>query len=89
MGSLGLKDLIEVNKVTIVRLAWRFLSEPDKLWVQVLLAKYGDLRVFDEEKSLGSVSFTWRSVVEGFQIICEGLELQVEDGCTVLFRQDL
>lgn len=33
LGGLGLKDLREVNKIALARLAWRFVSKLHKLWM--------------------------------------------------------
>lgn len=75
--GLGLKDLSEVNQVALARFAWRFLAEHDKLWVQLLQPKYGYLKAFELGKSLVGVSFTWRSVVEGYSLLCSALEWEI------------
>lgn len=40
IGGLGIKDLSLFNKSLLGKWRWRFLSEPDHLWCQVIKAKY-------------------------------------------------
>ena len=44
MGGLGLQAMRQANSAFLVKLGWRVLSEKDKLWSQVVRAKYCDGR---------------------------------------------
>lgn len=39
-GGLGLRKAEGANKILFMKLGWRFLSNPDALWIKLLKAKY-------------------------------------------------
>lgn len=39
-GGLGLRQMQFINKALVSKLGWNFISNPNKLWVKVLRAKY-------------------------------------------------
>lgn len=40
LGGLGIKNSESLNKAYMIKLAWRFLSQPDSLWARILRDKY-------------------------------------------------
>lgn len=42
MGCLGIRHVRRSNQALFAKLCWRIFHDPCKLWVQVLLCKYGD-----------------------------------------------
>lgn len=42
-GGLGIKRLHDMNTVMLAKLEWQMLTHHDKLWINIILCKYGDL----------------------------------------------
>lgn len=40
-GGLGFKSLDLMNQALLMKLCWNLVANPNRLWSQVLLAKYG------------------------------------------------
>ena len=41
-GGLGIKNLSRLNKALLGKWCWRFASEQDSLWKQVIVRKFGE-----------------------------------------------
>lgn len=78
-GGLNIRGVREVNKILLVKLAWRTLKCPNELWVKVLTAKYGNMLscLRGESKKAGSV--IWRSLVVGMEVLRVGLRHDEEE----------
>lgn len=72
-GGLGYRDLHLFNLAMLARQAWRFLSNLDSLCARVLKAKYfPDGKLMEVRESPG-ISYSWRSIVRGVQVLKVGL----------------
>lgn len=69
--GLGIKRLRHMNIAMIAKLGWKFLTEPNSLWVKVLQSKYGCL--FDERKRYNT-SQIWRHIKSTVPLLKAGLE---------------
>lgn len=64
-----------MNMAFLAKLGWTMLTEPDKMWVKILHAKYGSpVEISDRH----DVSFIWRSIRSGRPILLEGMRCSTE-----------
>jgi exonuclease III/phage terminase Nu1 subunit (DNA packaging protein) len=87
-GGLGFRDLHSFNMAMLARQGWRLVQAPDSLCSRVLKAKYfptGD--VLSAVASPG-MSYVWRSILKGIQLLKEGLIWRVGDGTNIKIWQD-
>jgi hypothetical protein len=68
-GGLGYWDLHVFNIAMLARQAWWLLVCPETLCTQVLCAKYFPLGNVLEAKPKGGISYTWRSILKGVQLL--------------------
>lgn len=82
-GGLGIKKLREFNIALLAKLGWTMLTQPDVLWVRILLSKYGDLMA--SRTPLQTSSF-WRHLRSTVPLLRAGLETSNvrDDGGTSL-----
>jgi hypothetical protein len=82
-GGLGYKDLHSFNMAMLAKQGWRLLTEPDSLCVRVLKASYyPDALVLHAQPSSG-MSYTWRSILRGVELLREGVIKRVGDGVSI------
>jgi hypothetical protein len=87
-GGLGYKDLHSFNLAMLAKQAWRLLTDPSSLCARVLKAKYfPDTGVLQAEPKEG-MSYTWRSILKGIQLLKEGVIKRVGDGTSINVWQD-
>lgn len=78
-----------LNWAALAKLVWRFLHEEDKLWVQVLLVKYGKERIgFNAICPASGSSFIWKGIVSACPLVVSGVFWSVENGSRVKFWTD-
>jgi hypothetical protein len=85
---MGFRDLHLFNLAMLARQGWRLLLDPDSLCAQVLKAKYypdGNLLSAIEKPG---ISYSWRSIVRGFQTIKSGMIWRVGDGSRINIWND-
>ena len=87
-GGLGLRDLDIFNLAMLARQGWRLLQDPESLCGRVLRAKY-----FPDGKLLGAVpapgiSYSWRSILKGVDLLKEGIIWRVGDGTNIKVWED-
>lgn len=79
-GGLGFRDLYSFNLAMLARQAWRILKSPLSLCSQVLAAKYfPDHNLLQDEPKNG-ISYCWRSILKGVQVLKNGIVWRVGDG---------
>jgi len=79
-GGLGFRDLHLFNISMLARQAWRLLSIPDSLCGRVLKAKYFPHHNILECQAKGGISYSWRSILQGVDLLKKGLIWRVGDG---------
>uniref|UniRef100_A0A0A8ZPW8 Reverse transcriptase zinc-binding domain-containing protein n=1 Tax=Arundo donax TaxID=35708 RepID=A0A0A8ZPW8_ARUDO len=87
-GGLGFRDLYTFNIAMLARQAWRILVFPDTLCAQVLRAKYFPGKSILEAAARGGISYTWRSILKGVQLLKEGLIWRIGNGSSVDIWRD-
>jgi hypothetical protein len=60
--------------------AWRLLNHPESLCARVLRAKYFDGKSCLDAKPRSGMSYTWRRILKGFDLLRQGLIWRVGDG---------
>lgn len=87
-GGLGFHDLRLFNMAMLARQAWRLLINPDTLCDRVLKAKYfpdGDLL---HCRLVNGISYTWRSILKGVELLNEGIIWRVGNGESINIWSD-
>ena len=79
-GGLGFRDLHLFNIAMLARQAWRLLTNPDSLCGKVLKAKYFPHSTILEGQAKGGISYSWRSILHGVDLLKKGLIWRVGDG---------
>lgn len=79
-GGLGFRDLHSFNMAMLSRQIWRLIQAPESLCARVLQAKYfpeGDIL---KATSQPGMSYVWRSLLQGVDIIKAGMIWRVGSG---------
>ncbi|KAG7583573.1 hypothetical protein ISN44_As08g030850 [Arabidopsis suecica] len=79
-GGMGFRDLTHFNVALLAKQSWRMLREPHLLLTRVLRAKYFSKTSLMEAKLGHRPSHAWRSILQGMQLIKQGLRWTVGDG---------
>lgn len=87
-GGCGIKSLKDQNEAFLVKLAVSLISEPSKLWVQVLRGKYGWGRSTMYSFKTKSTSHTWRSIARVWPTTQLNLSWIMGNGTTIRFWRD-
>jgi hypothetical protein len=82
LGSLGFRNIELFNLALLVRQAWRILQDPDTLSARVLKAVNFPTTDVLEAKMSSSPSWVWRGIVDGIQVLCQGLIRRIGLGAT-------
>lgn len=74
-GGVGLRQPQMMNMALLAKLCWRLLQEPDNIWSQLIIAKYGrgrsDLRIFQgKQNSLERNCLELGTTNAGFEMDC-------------------
>jgi hypothetical protein len=79
-GGLGFRDLHLFNLAMLARQVWRLLTGPESLCARVLQAKYFPSLLVMEATRVRNMSYTWRSILKGVEVIKKGLVWRVGNG---------
>ncbi|CAN6374879.1 unnamed protein product [Urochloa humidicola] len=87
-GGLGFRDIHIFNMAMLAKQGWRLIHNPESLCAQVLRAKY-----YPEGNPLKAspgrnMSYTWRSILSGLEVLKEGLVWRIGDGSKVNVWED-
>lgn len=78
-GGLGFRDLDLFNLAMLARQAWRLLTNPENLCGRMLKAKYFPNNSILECQAKGGISYSWRSILQGVDLLKKGLIWRVGD----------
>nr|AAM93462.1 putative reverse transcriptase [Oryza sativa Japonica Group] len=79
-GGLGFRDLHSFNIAMLARQGWRLIQNPDSLCSRLLKAKYfPNCNVLDAQ-SRKQMSYSWRSILKGIQLLRKGVIWRVGNG---------
>ncbi|WVZ54295.1 hypothetical protein U9M48_005117 [Paspalum notatum var. saurae] len=87
-GGLGFRDLHLFNLAMLARQAWRLLLAPDTLCGQVLKAKFFPNSNILHCKARSGISYTWRSILKGVELLKKGIIWRIGDGCSTYIWKD-
>ncbi|KAL0300641.1 UNVERIFIED_CONTAM: putative mitochondrial protein [Sesamum radiatum] len=89
LGGLGFRKMWEFNKALVSKLAWQMCFPQDKLWSQILGAKYLHFNSFLElpGRTVGA-SWIWQGIMEFREIIKEGACYHVFANSEIKIWQD-
>jgi hypothetical protein len=80
MGGLGFRDIELFNLALLARQAWRILQEPSSLSARILKAVYFPEEDFLEAELGPSPSRVWRAIVDGKEVLKQGLIRRIGTG---------
>jgi hypothetical protein len=86
-GGLGFQDLCLFNLAMPARQAWRLLTEPNTICGKILQARYFPNSSIIQCKARNGISYTWRSILLGINLLKE--ELFGESGLVQTLEFDL
>lgn len=88
-GGLGIRRLNDQNKMFLIKLGFRFLTNPDSLWVQVLRKKYNVQENLPMSIAISICSFVWKSLVRIWSDIISNTFWTVGNGRLTNFWDDV
>jgi hypothetical protein len=87
-GGLGFRDLYGFNMAMLAKQAWRLLDNPNSLCGRVLKARYFPDSSILEATATPGISYTWRSLLKGVELLKEGLIWRIGDGTQINLLSD-
>ena len=88
LGGLGLRKSAAVNTAFLAKLAWKFLTQPDNLWVQQMRAKYGAPDSFFVTRPRAKDSWVWKCLLRIRPFFQQGIRWKVGNGQSINFWTD-
>lgn len=88
-GGLSFSTLSSINTTNLIKLGWRFLLNPQSLWVQTLSEKYGDFSSISYTYRPQLSSATWRSLNEVSQFLSQRKGWHIGNGRQIRFWVDI
>jgi hypothetical protein len=79
-GGLGFRDIHAFNLAMLAKQCWRLWSRPESLCAKILKAKYCANSLVLEAKPKRGMSYTWRSILRGLEVMKMGMIWRVGDG---------
>jgi hypothetical protein len=79
-GGLGFRDIHLFNLAMLAKQGWRLWQNPESLCARVLKAKYFATCSVLEARPKASMSYSWRSILRGLEIMKNGMIWRVGDG---------
>ncbi|KAL0388996.1 UNVERIFIED_CONTAM: hypothetical protein Scaly_0256700 [Sesamum calycinum] len=78
-GGLGFRDLRAFNLAMLAKQGWRILTNPNLLLSKIFKARYFPKVDFMQAKKGYNSSYTWRCILEGRQVMKEGIGVVARD----------
>ena len=88
-GWLGFQDSCLFNQALLARQAWRLLQAPESLCARVLQPKYYPGSNILSAVSTPNMSYTWRSILYGRELVKAGVRWGIANGQNVRNWQDI
>lgn len=87
-GGLGFRDMFGFNIAMLSRQIWRLIECPESLCTQILKARYFPHTHVLEAEAKDGISYSWRSLLHGLQLVTEGSVWHIGDGTRVRIWSD-
>jgi hypothetical protein len=87
-GGLGFRDLYTFNLAMLARQRCRLLPVPESICAQVLRAKFFPHGNILAAKPSVGMSYVWRSILKGLEVLKEDIIWRVGDGTNVRIWED-
>lgn len=87
-GGLGFRDIHAFNLAMLAKQGWRLLMNPESLCAQLLKAKYFPNGSVLQAKAKSNMSYSWRSILSGIDVLKKGLIWRVGDGSQIRIWED-
>jgi hypothetical protein len=87
-GGLGFRDVHAFNMAMLAKQSWRLIQNPRSLCTEILKAKYyrdGDLLRAEPKEGM---SYTWRSILKGLELLKKGVVWRVGNGESIKIWED-
>jgi hypothetical protein len=68
-GELNIKYLRRTNKALLLKLIWQFAAGQNRIWIEIMHAKYNADRDFWEDNPLVGVSALWRTMHKSLKAV--------------------
>ncbi|GAU38761.1 hypothetical protein TSUD_64920 [Trifolium subterraneum] len=80
-GGLRFRNLKMLNKAHMMKLSWQILTQPSKLWVKILKAKYNcGMNIIPNFKHTSNSSPLWRAIVNAWDVVKGNITWVIRDG---------
>lgn len=86
--GLCLRRFMDINRALIAKLGWNILTEKNKLWVQILKAKYMRNEDLMHTTPKKAQSWTWQSILQNQDLIEKGRCYMFNNGRTINIQED-
>jgi len=87
-GGMGFKNLVLFNDALLAKQAWRLLQNKNSLLYRVFKSKHFPHCSFMEASDSQASSYAWRSILQGREVLKEGMRWRVGDGSSIQFWSD-
>lgn len=83
MGGLGFREMHNFNIAMLSRQGWRLIQNPESLCAKLLKARYFPHCSALEAIPHDGISYSWRSILRGLELIKQGYIWRIGDGSSV------
>ena len=79
-GGLGFRDIHAFNLAMLAKQCWRLWCRPESLCARILKAKYFPTSTVLDAKPKCNMSYSWRSILRGLEVLMMGMIWRIGDG---------
>ncbi|XP_040255222.1 uncharacterized mitochondrial protein AtMg00310-like [Aegilops tauschii subsp. strangulata] len=79
-GGLGFRDIHDFNIAMLAHQVWRLIQQPESLCAQLMKAKYYPNCTVLEVVLSANMSYAWRTITHGIDLVKKGVIWRVGDG---------
>lgn len=83
---MGFQDLKTFNLAMLAKQGWKIIHNPKSLVAKILKARYFPYSFLMEANYGTSPSYAWRSLMDGREVLKQGLVWRIGDGISVDIR---
>lgn len=87
-GGLGIRDVKTFNDALVLKLVWQISAGKDKLWIQVMKAKYYPQGAFWETGRRANASMLWKGIQDLKELLKNDIGWHIGDGKSIKAVQE-